>query len=140
MKAFLILLAFIYMQSVSAGGVTPLDKKDVSLSQAEGKLTSVKEICPKVPGRMTCMAYGSTATVKVHLKGCLDRLGGYFSHFELINGKGVLYFGAINVFNSASRSARCIQAPHETVSIHLPYEGKVELVNVEYTGTIQPQY
>jgi hypothetical protein len=139
MKAVLVLITFLYVQAVSAGGFTPLDKKDLSLSQAKGKISNVQEMCPHIPGRMSCMAYGSTVTVKVTLGGCLDRLGGHFSKFEVIDGHGVLYFGAINIANTASRTARCVAAPFEIVKIGVPYEGEIELVNIDYIGTAKPQ-
>lgn len=140
MKAMITLMAVLFVQSVSARGVTPIEKKDISLSQAKGKITNVSEICPRIPGRVSCMAVGSVVTVKVSLGGCLDRFGGYFSKFEEVNGRGVLYFGALNIFNEASRSARCVAAPFHTVKINVPYEGEIELVNLDYTGTLQPQF
>lgn len=135
MKALLTLIALFFVQQVSANDTTVLQKGDLNLSAATGEITSVREICPKIPGRVSCMAYGSVVTVKVTLQGCLDRMGGYFTKFEHIDGKGVLYFGAINIFNKASMTARCVRAPSETVSIGVPFEGEIELVNMDYTGT-----
>lgn len=133
MKTLFVLLTFLFVQTVSAN-TTALKSGDLSLSQAEAELISVKEICPKVPGRMSCMAIGSIATVKIKLNGCLDRLGGYFTNFEVVDGKGILSVGAINIFNKASMTARCVARPTKTVKIRLGYEGDIELVNVDYTG------
>jgi hypothetical protein len=80
--------------------------------------------------------HGSELTVKLNLNGCLDPLGGYFSQFEVVAGHGVLFFGAINIFNSHSRYARCLRAPSESVNIQFPYEGEIELVYLDYTGAI----
>lgn len=134
MKALLTLLALVFVQQVSAQEMTKLEKGDMALSQASAKITSVREICPKIPGRVSCMAIGSVITVKVGLNGCLDRLGGYFSKFEMIDGKGVLYFGAINIFNKASMAAFCVKQPTQNVTVHVPFEGEIELVNMDFTG------
>lgn len=133
MKTLFVLLTFLFVQTVSANA-TALKSGDLSLSQAEAELISVKEICPKIPGRGTCMAYGSVVTVKIKLNGCLDRLGGYFTNFEVVDGKGVLSIGAINIFNKASMTARCVARPTKTVKVRVGFEGDIELVNVDYTG------
>lgn len=135
MKAVLTLIAMICMHSAMASDVTVLQKGDMNLSQATGTITKVREICPAIPGRMRCMAYGSVVTVKIALNGCLDNLGGTFSKFEQIDGKGVLYFGAINIFNKASMTARCVAQPFKTVDLHVPFEGEIELVNMDFTGS-----
>lgn len=133
MKTLIVLLTFLIAQSVFANS-TELKSGDLSLSQAEAEMVSAKEICPKVPGRMSCMAYGSVVTVKIKLNGCLDRLGGYFTNFEVIDGKGILSVGSINVFNKASMTARCVARPFKTVKVQVPFEGEIEVVNSEYTG------
>jgi hypothetical protein len=140
MKAFIVLMTVLFVQSVSANGVTQLDKKDISISAAKGQITDISEMCPHIPGRVSCMAVGSTVTVKVSLGGCLDRFGGYFAKFVEVDGRGVLYFGALNIFNEGSRTARCVSAPFKNVKINVPYEGEIKLVNLDYTGTLQPQF
>lgn len=136
MKALLTLVAMLCMHSAMASDFTELKKGDTHLSQATGKITKISPICPRPrPGQVTCMAYGSTITVKVALQGCLDNFGGYFSKFEVIDGKGVLYFGAINIFNKASMTARCVAQPFELVKVMVPYEGEIELVNMDFTGS-----
>jgi hypothetical protein len=135
MKALITLLAMICMHSAMASDVTELKKGDMNLSQAFGTITNVREICPAIPGRMRCMAIGSVVTIKVNLHGCLDSLGGTFSKFEHIDGKGVIYFGALNIFNKASMTARCVAQPFKTVELHVPFEGEIELVNMDFTGT-----
>lgn len=134
MKALMSLIALLFVQQVSANDITALKSGDLSLSQAFGEIISVSKICPAYPGRVTCMAYGSVVKVKVNLSGCLDHMGGYFTKFEQIDNKGVLYFGAINIFNKASMVARCVRPPSETVSITIPFEGEIELMNLDYTG------
>lgn len=141
MKTFLVLLALVCMQQTAfAEGVTELKKDDLSISQADAKIVSVREICPPAPGGIRCMAVGSVVSVKVTLGGCLDRFGGYFSRFEQINGKGYLFFSAINIFNKGSTVARCVRIPTHNVTIHVPYEGQIELVELEYMGESRPQF
>ncbi len=135
MKALITLIAMICMHSAMASEYTELQKGDMNLSQATAKITNVREICPSIPGRMRCMAIGSVVTVKVTLQGCLDNFGGYFSKFEHIDGKGVIYFGAINIFNKASMTARCVAQPFKLVELHVPFEGEIELVNMDFTGS-----
>lgn len=135
MKTLLALLTFVVSQSLYADRIAPIKKGDMSLSQAKGEIISVREICPKVPGRATCMAIGSIVEIEVSLQGCVDRLGGHFSKFEVVDGKGVLYFGAINIDNEVSRRAICVKAPTEMISVQVPFEGEIELVNLNYKGT-----
>ncbi len=141
MKTFLVLLAFICMQqTASANGVTPLKKDDLSISAASAKIVNVSKICPAYSGRPSCTAIGSRISIRVTLNGCLDRFGGYFSRFEEIDGKGYLFFSAINIFNKGSTVARCVAAPTETVTIMTPFEGEIELVKLDYMGSVLPQY
>jgi hypothetical protein len=131
MKAFITLLALF---SVQAFAETELESGDLKLSAAHAQIISVSPICPRTPGGISCMAIGSTIKVKVFLNGCLDRLGGYSSKVELVDGKAVLYFSAINIATEASEKVRCIQQASKMVSIYTTYEGPVELVNLDFTG------
>ncbi|MBA2405727.1 MAG: hypothetical protein H0V66_13200 [Bdellovibrionales bacterium] len=140
MKMFLALLTLVTLQTAFAQEYTKLKDGDMNLSGAEAKITSVKPVCPRVPGQVSCMAYGSIVKIKVSLNGCLDTLGGHFSSFKIVNGKGVLAFGAINIANESSRVAMCYALPVEIVTIHVPFEGKVELEKMEFRGNILPQY
>ena len=124
MKVFLALVTFMYMSSVSAKGITPLTRSDLSLTRATSELVSVQN---------------SVATVRVVLSGCLDRLGGHFSKFEMVDGKGILYFGALNIHNSASENVRCIRPPEEILKINVPFDSEIELVTLDFNGTIQLQ-
>lgn len=135
MKTVLAFMALFTMQQAFAQNVTELRNGDIGLSKASGEIVSVREICPQVPGRFSCMAHGSVIEVKVNLNGCLDRLGGHYTKFEVIDGKGILYFGAINISTKASRTARCIQQAFEKVSVNVPFEGEIELVELDYTGS-----
>lgn len=136
MKTLLTLIAFVCLtsQAFSQEAVTNLEKGDMNLSNAEAKIVSVRPICPRVPGRMTCMAIGSVVTVEVTLNGCLDRLGGYFAKFDFVDNKGILHFGAINIFNKASMTARCVKIPTKRIDLHVPFEGQIELEEMNYTG------
>lgn len=136
MKTLLTLIAFVCMtsQAFAQDGTTDLKSGDMNLSKADAKIVAVREICPRVPGRMTCMAIGSVVTVEVTLNGCLDRLGGHFAKFDFANNKGTLHFGAINIFNKASMTARCVKIPTKRIELHVPFEGEIELVDMDYTG------
>lgn len=129
MKLFI--LSFLFLFPVFAGEITPLEKGDRHLSTANAEIVSIKEICPSVPGRVRCMAYGSVVKVKVTMTGCLDRMGGYFHDFTVSEGKGILSFGAINIFNKASMTARCVRMPTETLTLNVPFEGDIEMRAME---------
>ena len=134
MKTLILLISLIASQSIYAARV-PIQKGDLNLSQAEGQIISVKEICPTVPGRATCMAIGSVVEVEIALQGCMDRLGGYFTHFEVVDGKGKLFLSAVNISNEVSRRVMCVKAPTEHITIQIPFEGEIELVNTKFNGS-----
>jgi len=81
------------------------------------------------------MAYGTKVSFKITLNGCLDNFGGYFTNFEIIEGRGILYIGAINITNQASYTARCVRMPTKKASVVLPFHGDIQIVNVNYSGT-----
>lgn len=122
MKVILLLITLLYMTSVSAREFTPLNTSDLSLSKASSELVNVEK---------------SVAVVRVTLIGCMDRFGGHVSRFEVINGRGVLYFSALNINNAASENVRCIRPPEEIIKINVPFEGDIELVNLDYAGTVK---
>ncbi|MBY0518223.1 MAG: hypothetical protein K2P81_15040 [Bacteriovoracaceae bacterium] len=126
MKAFASILLLALSLNGFSKEVTPLKEGDLHLSAARVELLSVRQICPVGPNGNRCLAYGSIATVKISMTGCLDRLGGYFPSFEVVDGKGILSVGAINIFNKMSMVARCVRMPSETVEIELPFEGEFE--------------
>lgn len=134
MKTLFLLLSLMLSQSIFAAKV-PIQKGDLNLSQAEAQIISVKEICPKVPGRATCMAIGSVVEVEIALQGCMDRLGGYFTHFEVVDGKGKIFLSAVNISNEVSRRVMCVKAPTEHITIQIPFEGEIELVNTKFNGS-----
>lgn len=137
MKALLLTIS-LFSFTAFAQHSTDLKAGDLALSQAHAEIAKISPICPADPnGGPTCMAYGSVITVKVTLNGCVDRLGGYFSQFETVNGKAVLKFGAVNIFNKTSMVARCVKIPTHFVKVSIPYEGPVELVELPFTGTKQ---
>lgn len=135
MKIIFALVCLLGLSSAFAQFSTPLNSGDLSLSQAHAEIEKIAKICPVTEDGMSCMAYGSVVSVKITLNGCVDRLGGYFSRFEEVNGKGVLHFGAINIFNKQSMLARCVKIPTQTVTLSVPFEGEIELVETPFFGT-----
>ncbi len=140
MKTLFILMSALFLQTAQATDVTELKSGDLSLSPATAKITDVREMCPAVTGGIRCMAVGSIVSVKITLDGCMDNFGGYFSKFEVIENKGYLFIGSINIFNKASMVTRCVHAPTKIVQLHVPFEGEIELVKMEYMGGDNPQY
>jgi hypothetical protein len=138
MKTILITLTALISLTAYAEGVTPISSGDISLSEASSRIISVTSTCPKSNQNMNCFTMGAMVSIQVTLGGCLDRLGGHFSSFEVVDGKGVLHFGAINIFNKASRTARCIVQNSEIVNIYVPFEGEIELKEMNYDGSVKP--
>jgi len=134
MKTLFIAMSLLCLQTAFAQDVTELVNGDLGISQADASIVSVRDICPPNPGGMTCMAYGSIVEVKVALNGCMDTFGGYFSKFEVIDGKGVLNLSAINITNEKSQFTRCLTRPFKMIQISVPFEGEIELVKTEFTG------
>lgn len=139
MTNIFILMIIFFIPQAFAEGVTELKEGDLRLSQADAKIIEINEICPINSGGIRCMALGSIVTVKVTMNGCLDRFGGHFAKFEVIQNKGYLYFSSINIFNEASMITRCVQAPTKSVQVHVPFSGEIILVNMEYIGETAPQ-
>ncbi len=136
MKKFLSLVVLVASHAAFADTFTPIQNGDMSLSGARAEIVSIQPRCPKVPGQMSCMAYGSQVRIKVTLRGCVDRLGGFFSSFDEIDRKPVLSFGAVNVTNRASMAARCVQAPVQFVDVYVPYEGRdIVLKPLHFVGS-----
>jgi hypothetical protein len=122
-------------------GITPLKANDKTLSQARVELVEVKPVCgANNESDVRCLAFGAHVTLKVKLNGCADRLGGYFSNFNEVDGKGVLSVGAINISTKASESIRCYQQAFEMISIYIPFEGEVELKELSFMGQIIPMH
>ncbi len=140
MKKLFILMSALFIQGALASEVTELKSGDLSLSPATAKITDVRAMCPTDTGGIRCMAFGSIVTVKITLGGCMDNFGGYFSKFEVKKNKGYLFIGAINIFNKASMVTRCVQAPTKLVKLHVPFEGSIKLVEMEYMGGDAPQF
>jgi hypothetical protein len=139
MKTLILLVTTLFSVSSFAVGVTPLVKGDISLSKADARIISVTPVCPHLPGEMHCNVVGSMVKIAVDLGGCVDRMGGYFSSFNVVSGKGVLNFGAIHIFNKASLTAICTQEVKASmVDIYVPFEGEVVLGDLNYDGEIKP--
>lgn len=135
MRILLALFILIGFQLQARADITPFGKGDVNFSMASSDLVSVQQICPTIPGRINCQAFGSMAKVMVTMNGCLDKFGGHFSRFEVIDGRGYLFFAAVNIYNKESDNIRCLRAPTKLVSILIPHEGPVELVSLDFKGT-----
>ncbi len=133
MKTLLTLLALFSASAFATTGTNLVDG-DISLSAARGEISSVRDICPKNPNGVSCMAMGSIVTVNVYLNGCADRLGGYSSKLQMVNGKAVLFFSAINIHTENSKVVRCYRQASQTVEIFTGFGGKIELVNLDYSG------
>jgi hypothetical protein len=132
MKTIFTILALFCVHGAFAQNVTDLRTDDLALTAATGRIVSSRAICPKIPGQMSCMAMGSIVEVAVDLNGCLDHLGGHFEKVVVVNGKGMIYFSAVNVVNEGSKTARCFARPYEIVQISTPFSGPFELVNLDY--------
>lgn len=115
--------------------ITSIQKKELGLSAAKARIVAVRPICASAAGRPGCMAYGSNVTVEVTLNGCLDSLGGYYSSFNVVDYKGTISFGAVNIPNIASQTARCSQANKKLINMTVPFEGDISLQNMDFTGT-----
>lgn len=140
MKLIFTLTILLSLQLSFAQEQTKINRGDVSISGTTAQITSVKPICPKVEGGMSCMAYGSIVKIRVNLAGCLDTFGGHFSSFKVEKNKGVLAFGAINIANKASLTALCYTIPTKIISITVPFEGDIKLENMDFRGNITPEY
>jgi hypothetical protein len=134
MKTIFTLLALLSLQTVFAQDFTQIKTNEVNLSAAPARIVSVSPLCPHKTGQVSCMVVGSKVEVEVGLNSCVDGFGGYFSKFDYVDGKAILYFGAINLGNKQSSTVRCIQQATHIVSIYTPFEGEVELVNMDFAG------
>ena len=139
MKIIFALIFCLNIKLAFSQDFTDLKAGDLSLSQATAELISAESICPQTPGGMACMAYGTKVTIKVTLNGCVDNFGGHFTNFEILNGRGIVYIGAINISNQASMTTRCVRMPTRKISVVIPFHGEVEVVNVNYSGSIKHQ-
>jgi hypothetical protein len=139
MKVFFALIICLNINHAFSQDFTDLKAGDFSISQATAELISAEPICPQTAGGVSCMANGTKVTIKVTLNGCVDNFGGHFTNFEILNGRGIIYVGAINISNHASLSTRCIKMPTRKISVVIPFYGEVEVVNVNYNGSIKHQ-
>jgi hypothetical protein len=134
MKALLtFLMVFSFQAFADVQDGSSLKGSDKGVSLARGEIVSISDFCPRVAG-FTCQVNSSVVKVKVTLNGCLDRLAGFTYKFEMVGGRGYLYFSAINVINRGSETARCVAAPTKTVLVNIPRERDVELVNMEFSS------
>lgn len=136
MKTLLSLLALLAAAQVHAN-TTFIKEGDLSLSPASSKIISVKPICPTTPNGVSCMAYGSRVKILVTMNGCLDKFGGHVFKLQephrLNPSEGAtLNFTAFNISNEASLAALCVEAPTKIVEIFVPYEGRIDLLPMDY--------
>lgn len=129
MKAFLAIAALVFMQLANAEHTTQLREGDLGLYDVTARVVSVKEACP-ADSHVRCVRGGSEVTLEIPLQGCLDRLGGYSTHFSFKDGTPTLDFSGVAIATEASTTARCIKAPSTQVRIQIPFTGNVELVNM----------
>lgn len=134
---FLVLTMITFSQTSLAVGHTPFERGDGALSEAHGRIIQIRPACPKTPGRPSCMAIGSVVTIEITLKGCLDRLGGYFTSLSTIGPRNILNLAAINIHNEGSTRAYCVKLPTEIVEVHVPLNGRIELMNSEFIGSFR---
>jgi len=113
MKFLLILVSLLSLNDAFAQGLTDLKNGDTSLSQAHAQIIEVKKVCEPNEYGASCRAYGSSVKIKVTMIGCIDHLGGTFSNSEV---------------------TRCVQAPSEIVTVSVPFEGQIELVQMNFKG------
>jgi|GEM_PF-2494587 len=136
MRTTLLALSLMLSGQIFARGMTPIKSGDIAITQASVGIIDTKEICPAIPNMVHCLVFGSTVTLKIRLGGCMDRLGGYATHFEVVDGQGVLMVNAINIVNKASALTRCIQQPFETVDVYVPFSGEIILKEMNFSGQV----
>ncbi len=137
MKLLSTLVILLSLQTAYAQNLTNINPGDVAINSASSKLISIKTLCPERRGVITCLAYGSVLEIRVKLNGCADTFGGYFSNFKIVNGEGVLSFGAMNIVNEQSEVALCRAFPTKTVTVVVPHQGKIQFEELSYTGKNQ---
>ena len=135
MKTLFAVLVLVLAQAVFASDVA-LEKGDLRIYSAEAKVVSSKLICPLGNGGMRCMAYGMNVEVEVKMRGCVDRMIGHVANFLFVDGRPVLQFRAMGVFNEMSMRARCVKMPTETITVSIPFEGEVDFEQMEFVGKI----
>lgn len=85
-----------------------------------GYIVDAKEICPQIPGGMSCQAVGLNATLNLTLNGCVDKLGNVANKVKLLgNGKAELTVSALGIANEVSTRARCAAMPTENANIFI---------------------
>ena len=85
-----------------------------------GKIVDIKEICPAAPGRVSCLAIGSNATLNLTLNGCADTLGNISHKVKMLgNGKAEIIVSAVGISNEVSMRARCAAMPTATAKLYV---------------------
>jgi hypothetical protein len=85
-----------------------------------GKIVDIKEICPHVPGELSCEAIGSTATLNLTLNGCADTLGNVSHQVKMLgNGKAEIIVSAVGISNEVSMRARCAAMPTAIANLYV---------------------
>lgn len=138
MKSIVLLLTLLTITDVYASDIVYLDQGDKSLGRAHVEIVDQSPICPRTPGMVSCLAFGSRVQLKITLNGCVDRLGPVFHHLAVQKHKAILYVGAVNIHNEASEVTKCIAAPTEFKTITVPYEGRMIIKNMAFEGEVLP--
>jgi hypothetical protein len=129
MKALVISITFLIM-TVSFAHAT----NSTSIKNGDQSITSTKASILSVNHDSSNLAPGSNVEIQVTFSGCLDRLAGYNYSFKEIDGKGVVFFNALSLANKASVSTNCFVANKKTITIFVPFEGDIELRNLNFVG------
>lgn len=128
-KALFALMALVSMAQVFAKDTATLKKGDLGLYHVTASVESVEEACP-ADSHLRCVVGGQKVTLKVPLKGCLDRLSGYFTTFSHDGDKTTINFSGVAVATEASTTARCYAAPIEKVVVMVAGYNKVQVKNL----------
>lgn len=134
----LTLITFISLNTAMASERSFIEAGDKALGRAHVEIVDQSPICPRTPGLISCLAYGSKLQLKVTLNGCLDRLGPVFHHVEIKKHKAIVFIAAVNIHTEDSEVTKCIAAPMEFKTITVPFEGRIELRNMAIDGEVLP--
>ena len=85
----------------------------------EFEITNVSPICPKIPGRISCMAIGTIVKMKATLNGCMDRLIHFSNQVELSGDKAIIHISSVAVVDPRSASTRCVRMPEVTKTVSI---------------------
>ena len=132
------LIALFALNTTLAADKVLVEFGDKALGRGHVQVIDQSPICPRTPGLIGCMAYGSKLQLKITLNGCLDRLGPVFHHIEIKKHKAIVFVAAVNIHTEESETTQCITAPTEFKTITVPFEGRIEIRNMAVEGQSLP--